>query len=254
MDILYFISNRNRNRNRDRIVPKLPCPSKALEHGRAMESSGIIGDGNECKNRQTRRNVGVVQCTHTVRSQETETKPKELIGVIPKRGHPFLCTYRQTKVMKRPQKSNKKKGFFSFFLIFGPFYYSSVAKMGRKKIAIKRITDPRRRQVTFSRRKFGLMKKAYELSVLCNCDVALMMFTPNHKLFVYSSINVDELLLKYTDFTENGQPSETLKNEDMLRLIERSKKEGVDFFNEDDGLGEEEEEEDGEEHSDEVSV
>jgi hypothetical protein len=70
--------------------------------------------------------------------------------------------------------------------------------MGRKKIAIREITDSRRRQVTFSRRKFGLMKKAYELSVLCNCDVALVMFTPNNKLFMYSNRPMDDLLLKYT--------------------------------------------------------
>jgi len=51
--------------------------------------------------------------------------------------------------------------------------------MGRKKIAIKKITDERNRQVTFSKRKFGLMKKAYELSVLCGCEVGLIMFTGN---------------------------------------------------------------------------
>ncbi|KAL5110562.1 Myocyte-specific enhancer factor 2C [Taenia crassiceps] len=40
--------------------------------------------------------------------------------------------------------------------------------MGRKKIEIKRIDDERNRQVTFTKRKLGLMKKAYELSVLCD--------------------------------------------------------------------------------------
>lgn len=105
--------------------------------------------------------------------------------------------------------------------------------MGRKKIDIKRITDARRRQVTFSRRKFGLMKKAYELSVLCNCDIGLIMFTPNQKLFLYSSTGMDELLLKYTQFTECAEPTEVLSNPDMNRLIERSKKEGVDFFGDD---------------------
>jgi hypothetical protein len=60
--------------------------------------------------------------------------------------------------------------------------------MGRKKIAIERIADHRRRQVTFSRRKVGLMKKAYELSVLCNCDIGLLIFPSNaKKMFTYSS-------------------------------------------------------------------
>jgi hypothetical protein len=43
--------------------------------------------------------------------------------------------------------------------------------MGRKKIEIQRIADERNRQVTFAKRKFGLLKKAYELSVLCDCGM-----------------------------------------------------------------------------------
>ena len=37
-------------------------------------------------------------------------------------------------------------------------------------------------QVTFTKRKFGLMKKAYELSVLCECEIALIIFNSNNKL------------------------------------------------------------------------
>lgn len=76
--------------------------------------------------------------------------------------------------------------------------------MGRKKIAIREIQDGRRRQVTFSRRKFGLMKKAYELSVLCSCDIGLIMFTPNDKLYLYSNRPMDELLMKYTGRTRRS--------------------------------------------------
>ena len=116
--------------------------------------------------------------------------------------------------------------------------------MGRKKIAIQRIADSRRRQVTFSRRKFGLMKKAYELSVLCNCDIGLIMFTPNEKLFLYSNRPMDDLLLKYTEYTECGDPTEALLNPDMSQLIERSKKEGNDFFGGDDYYEEEQDNDD----------
>ncbi|EYC10832.1 hypothetical protein Y032_0053g2316 [Ancylostoma ceylanicum] len=55
--------------------------------------------------------------------------------------------------------------------------------MGRKKIQITRIQDERNRQVTFTKRKFGLMKKAYELSVLCDCEIALIVFNSTNKLF-----------------------------------------------------------------------
>ncbi len=48
--------------------------------------------------------------------------------------------------------------------------------MGRKKIVIKKILDERSRHATFAKRKNGLIKKAMELSVLCGCEIALVMF------------------------------------------------------------------------------
>ncbi|KAI8998352.1 Myocyte-specific enhancer factor 2D [Gaertneriomyces sp. JEL0708] len=87
--------------------------------------------------------------------------------------------------------------------------------MGRKKIAIKRITDERNRQVTFSKRKFGLMKKAYELSVLCGCEIGLIMFAHNGKLFQFASTDMDKILLRYTE----TEPHETRNNDDIVRMI-----------------------------------
>uniref|UniRef100_A0A8C6UNN5 MADS-box domain-containing protein n=1 Tax=Neogobius melanostomus TaxID=47308 RepID=A0A8C6UNN5_9GOBI len=75
--------------------------------------------------------------------------------------------------------------------------------MGRKKIQITRIMDERNRQVTFTKRKFGLMKKAYELSVLCDCEIALIIFNSSNKLFQYASTDMDKVLLKYTDYEGN---------------------------------------------------
>ncbi|KAI8356102.1 hypothetical protein EDC96DRAFT_546056 [Choanephora cucurbitarum] len=77
--------------------------------------------------------------------------------------------------------------------------------MGRKKIQIQPIKDDRNRQVTFLKRKHGLMKKAYELSVLCNCEVALVIFPPNNKLIQYSSSDMDKLLKQYEEFIENSE-------------------------------------------------
>ena len=48
--------------------------------------------------------------------------------------------------------------------------------MGRKKIIIRKIQDERSRHATFAKRKNGLIKKAMELSVLCGCEIALVMF------------------------------------------------------------------------------
>ena len=58
----------------------------------------------------------------------------------------------------------------------------SLRNMGRKKINIARISDERNRQVTFTKRKFGLMKKAYELSVLCDCEIAVIIFNSHNKV------------------------------------------------------------------------
>jgi hypothetical protein len=52
--------------------------------------------------------------------------------------------------------------------------------------------------VTFTKRKFGLMKKAYELSVLCDCEISVIIFNSHNKLFQYASTDMDKVLLKYT--------------------------------------------------------
>ncbi|WMV27069.1 hypothetical protein MTR67_020454 [Solanum verrucosum] len=58
--------------------------------------------------------------------------------------------------------------------------------MGRAKIEIKRIENKTNRGVTYSKRRKGLIKKAYELSVLCDIDVALLMFSPTGRLTSFS--------------------------------------------------------------------
>uniref|UniRef100_A0A8C2EZN0 Myocyte enhancer factor 2cb n=1 Tax=Cyprinus carpio TaxID=7962 RepID=A0A8C2EZN0_CYPCA len=91
--------------------------------------------------------------------------------------------------------------------------------MGRKKIQITRIMDERNRQVTFTKRKFGLMKKAYELSVLCDCEIALIIFNSTNKLFQYASTDMDKVLLKYTEYNE---PHESRTNSDIVEAVPSS--------------------------------
>ncbi|XP_068175423.1 myocyte-specific enhancer factor 2B [Antennarius striatus] len=90
--------------------------------------------------------------------------------------------------------------------------------MGRRKIQISRILDQRNRQVTFTKRKFGLMKKAYELSVLCDCEIALIIFNSTNRLFQYASTDMDKVLLKYTEYSE---PHESRTNTDILETLRR---------------------------------
>nr|ALF28712.1 AGAMOUS-like protein 1 [Thalictrum thalictroides] len=66
--------------------------------------------------------------------------------------------------------------------------------MGRGKIEIKRIENTTNRQVTFCKRRNGLLKKAYELSVLCEAEVALIVFSSRGRLYEYSNNSVKKLL------------------------------------------------------------
>ncbi|XP_035251322.1 myocyte enhancer factor 2aa isoform X5 [Anguilla anguilla] len=97
--------------------------------------------------------------------------------------------------------------------------------MGRKKIQITRIMDERNRQVTFTKRKFGLMKKAYELSVLCDCEIALIIFNSSNKLFQYASTDMDKVLLKYTEYNE---PHESRTNADIVEALNKKEHRGCD--------------------------
>ena len=57
--------------------------------------------------------------------------------------------------------------------------------MGRRKIEIRRIKQDRNRQVTLTKRKLGLMKKAYELSVLCDCEIALIIIDGENRRYLF---------------------------------------------------------------------
>ncbi|KAI3978891.1 hypothetical protein MKX01_016066, partial [Papaver californicum] len=59
--------------------------------------------------------------------------------------------------------------------------------MGRGKIEIKRIENPTNRQVTYSKRRSGIFKKAKELTILCDAQVCLIMFSNTNKVCEYIS-------------------------------------------------------------------
>ena len=59
--------------------------------------------------------------------------------------------------------------------------------MGRGKVEMRRIENKISRQVTFAKRRNGLLKKAYELSLLCDAEVALIVFSGRGRLFEFTS-------------------------------------------------------------------
>ncbi|XP_030492926.2 agamous-like MADS-box protein AGL16 [Cannabis sativa] len=69
--------------------------------------------------------------------------------------------------------------------------------MGRGKVEVKRIENPTSRQVTFSKRRNGLLKKAFELSLLCDAELALIIFSSSGKLYQYASHDMDRSIVRY---------------------------------------------------------
>ncbi|XP_047937643.1 MADS-box protein AGL24-like [Salvia hispanica] len=69
-------------------------------------------------------------------------------------------------------------------------------KMVRQKIEIKKIDNLTSRQVTFSKRRRGLFKKARELATLCDAEIALIVFSATGRLFDYSTSSMMQVIQK----------------------------------------------------------
>ncbi|KAM0936084.1 putative transcription factor MADS-type1 family [Dioscorea sansibarensis] len=70
--------------------------------------------------------------------------------------------------------------------------------MGRGKIEIRRIEDSSSRQVTFSKRRNGLLKKAKELGILCDAEIGLIVFSSTGRLYDYT--NTKYLFILFSSF------------------------------------------------------
>nr|AJW29050.1 SVP-like MADS-box protein [Pyrus pyrifolia] len=92
--------------------------------------------------------------------------------------------------------------------------------MAREKIQIKKIDNATARQVTLSKRRRGLFKKAEELSVLCDADIALIIFSSTGKLFEYASASMEEILERHNLHSKNLDKLEQPSLE--LQLVENS--------------------------------
>lgn len=84
------------------------------------------------------------------------------------------------------------------------------------------------------------MKKAYELSVLCDCDIALIIFNSAGKLFQYASQNMDSVLLRYTDYQDTHESRTNQDIVDTLNKKESKNNEGT-LDSDDDNFSPEEE-------------
>ncbi|KAM3694644.1 hypothetical protein ACB098_07G071000 [Castanea mollissima] len=92
--------------------------------------------------------------------------------------------------------------------------------MTRRKIQIKKIDNTTARQVTFSKRRRGLFKKAYELSTLCDAEIGLMVFSATGKLFEYASSSMQQVIERHNLCPENLCKMDQLSLELQLMQLE----------------------------------
>uniref|UniRef100_A0A5K3EPK4 MADS-box domain-containing protein n=2 Tax=Mesocestoides corti TaxID=53468 RepID=A0A5K3EPK4_MESCO len=92
--------------------------------------------------------------------------------------------------------------------------------MGRKKIDIKKINDEKTLLVTFAKRKVGLFNKAFELSQLCECQVAILIFTNKNRLHKFASHDLDSIVKRYNEEPECG---ELTTSEHIIKRREKKK-------------------------------
>ncbi|URD86368.1 hypothetical protein MUK42_27163 [Musa troglodytarum] len=86
--------------------------------------------------------------------------------------------------------------------------------MGRGRVELRRIENKINRQVTFSKRRSGLLKKAYELSILCDAEVALIIFSSRGRLFEFcSSSSLLKTIEKYRRCSYNASEAMVSSNE-----------------------------------------
>mmetsp|Transcript_3522 Transcript_3522/g.6164 ORF Transcript_3522/g.6164 Transcript_3522/m.6164 type:complete len:333 (-) Transcript_3522:772-1770(-) len=78
---------------------------------------------------------------------------------------------------------------------------SGKGEKGKRRIVIGRIEDEKHRSVTFSKRKHGLLKKAMELAILCDCEVGVMVFGNNGKLTEFASSSQQHVLERYAHYS-----------------------------------------------------
>lgn len=90
--------------------------------------------------------------------------------------------------------------------------------MTRKKIQIKKIDNISSRQVTFSKRRKGLFKKAQELSTLCDADIALMVFSATSKLFEYASSSMQQVIERRNGYSANHRLLDYPSTDDQLQV------------------------------------
>ncbi|CAK9318318.1 unnamed protein product [Citrullus colocynthis] len=91
--------------------------------------------------------------------------------------------------------------------------------MVRGKVEMKRIENATSRQVTFSKRRNGLLKKAYELSVLCDAEVAVIIFSQKGRLYEFASSEMPRIVERYRKCSRDGKNSTRFDRQLQLQQL-----------------------------------
>ncbi|KAJ0259795.1 Agamous-like MADS-box protein AGL29 [Hirschfeldia incana] len=99
--------------------------------------------------------------------------------------------------------------------------------MGRRKIKMEMVQDMNTRQVTFSKRRTGLFKKASELATLCNAEIGILVYSPGGKPYSYGKPNLDAVTERFmkecNDDSDTGDEEEEEQEEEEGRGKSRPK-------------------------------
>ncbi|CDY60833.1 BnaA09g53680D [Brassica napus] len=91
--------------------------------------------------------------------------------------------------------------------------------MGRVKLKIKKLENTNGRQATFAKRKNGILKKANELSILCDIDLILLMFSPGGKasLCCGRRSSIEEVISKFSQVTPEERTKKKVESLETLK-------------------------------------
>ncbi|OIT27477.1 agamous-like mads-box protein agl65 [Nicotiana attenuata] len=91
--------------------------------------------------------------------------------------------------------------------------------MGRVRLNMRKLESSSNRQVTYCKRRAGILKKAKEISVVCDSDILLLMFSPTGKptLFLGERSNFDEIIAKFAQLTPQERAKRKLESLETLR-------------------------------------
>ncbi|GMH18411.1 hypothetical protein Nepgr_020252 [Nepenthes gracilis] len=104
------------------------------------------------------------------------------------------------------------------------YEFASSEEMVRGKIQMRRVENATSRQVTFTKRRNGLLKKAFELSVLCDAEVALIIFSEKGKLYEFASSDMQKILERHYK-TANHAQNNSINVQQKHQHTERMKQE-----------------------------